>query len=150
MRLTKDFDSMRTLQRYLLFMALGNLVWEFVQMPLYTIWQTGSAAEIAYAAIHCTAGDLLIATTTFLASIFAFGNRQWPKLRNLPVAGSTIISGLCYTVFSEWLNIDVRAAWAYNDLMPVIPVLDVGLSPFSQWIVLPILAFWFAGSKRSA
>lgn len=147
MQLRKDFDWMDTLRRYLLLMALGNLVWEFAQMPLYSIWQTGSAAEIVFAAIHCTFGDLLIATTTLLVSIFVFGNRQWPKLRYLPVAGSTIISGLCYTVFSEWLNIDVRAEWAYRDLMPVIPVLDVGLSPFSQWIVLPILAFWFAGSK---
>jgi hypothetical protein len=139
---------MNTLLRYLLFMALGNLVWEFAQMPLYTIWQTGSAVGIVYAAIHCTVGDLLIATTTLLVSIFVFGKRQWPKSRYMSVAGSTIISGLCYTVFSEWLNIDVRAAWAYSDLMPVIPVLDVGLSPFSQWIVLPILAFWFAGSKK--
>jgi oleate hydratase len=39
--------------------------------------------------------DLLIATITLLASIFVFGNRQWPKLRYLPVAGSTITIGLC-------------------------------------------------------
>jgi hypothetical protein len=62
------------------------------------------------------------------------------------VGTATLIFGICYTVFSEWLNVVVRAAWAYSGLMPVIPLLgmDVGLSPLLQWIVLPLAAFWFA------
>jgi hypothetical protein len=33
--------------------------------------------------------------------------------------------------------------WAYADAMPVVPVLEVGLSPLVQWIVLPPLIVWF-------
>ena len=48
------------------------------------------------------------------------------------------------TVFSEWLNIEVRQAWAYRDAMPVIPVLGAGLSPVLQWIIVPLAGFWWA------
>jgi hypothetical protein len=56
----------------------------------------------------------------------------------------TVVIGLGYTIFSEWLNIVVRESWAYRELMPVIPMIDAGLSPVAQWIVLPAIAFWWA------
>lgn len=30
------------LRRYLGAMALGSLVWEFAQMPFYTLWESGT------------------------------------------------------------------------------------------------------------
>ncbi len=42
-----------------------------------------------------------------------------------------------YTVYSEWLNVYVKGTWAYSDLMPIVPGLEVGLSPLIQWIVVP-------------
>ena len=150
MRLTGESHWLNTLWSYLLFMASGNLVWEFAQMPLYALWETGNTREIVVAALHCTVGDILIAISTLLAALFLFGSSQWPTAGYRPVALAAIAFGIGYTIFSEWLNIDVRAAWAYRDLMPVIPVIDVGLSPFAQWIVLPSLAFWFSGSRRRA
>ena len=32
--------------------------------------------------------------------------------------------------------------WAYAERMPVIPLLEVGLSPLLQWIVVPPLIVW--------
>jgi hypothetical protein len=61
--------------------------------------------------------------------------------RFLPVAVAAMALGLGYTAFSEWLNIGVRRAWAYSDLMPVLPWLGTGLSPLAQWLVVPALAF---------
>ena len=34
--------------------------------------------------------------------------------------------------------------WTYNELMPVVPVLDVGLWPVLQMTVLPALVLWAA------
>ena len=34
-----------------------------------------------------------------------------------------------------------RAAWAYRDIMPVVPVIDAGLTPLLQWIIVPTLAY---------
>jgi hypothetical protein len=147
-----DQDSWLTvLRRYVLVIALGNLVWEFAHMPLYTLWETGTPAEIVFAAIHCTAGDVLIATIALVAALCLFGSGRWPEQGARPVALVTIALGIAYTAFSEWLNIEVRETWAYRDLMPVIPVLGVGLSPMLQWIALPGIAFWLAiprGARR--
>jgi hypothetical protein len=139
-----------TMRRYLAAMAVGSLIWEFAHMPLYTLRESGSPSEIVFAAIHCTGGDILIATAALLAALLSFGSGRWPAADYRRVGLVTIAIGLGYTVFSEWLNIVVREAWAYRDLMPVIPVIDAGLSPVAQWIVLPILAFWWAAPRKEA
>ena len=134
------------LRRYFAALAAGNLAWEFAQMPLYTIWRTGSGGEIAFAALHCTGGDLLIGLSALMIALLSVGNGAWPNERFRPVIALTIAIGVAYTLFSEWLNIVVRAAWAYSDLMPVIPVFgfQVGLSPLMQWIVIPTAALLWA------
>lgn len=137
-----------TMRRYLGAMAVGSLIWEFAHMPLYTLWETGSRGEIVFAAVHCTGGDILIATSALLAALLLLGSRQWPEAGYRRVVLAAVLIGLGYTMFSEWLNIEVREAWAYRDLMPVIPVVGAGLSPAAQWIVLPILAFWWAAPRK--
>lgn len=134
-----------SLRRYFLVIAVLNLVWEFVHMPLYTIWSTGSTQEIVFAAVHCTGGDILIAMSTLMLSLL-FAGAGWPQNRSAVqrVVLLTMVTGVGYTVFSEWLNIVVREAWAYSELMPIVPVIDAGLSPLLQWIVVPGLAFAWA------
>lgn len=39
-------------------------MWEFTQMPFYTVWARGSVGEIAFDALHCTASDVLVAAST--------------------------------------------------------------------------------------
>jgi hypothetical protein len=127
---------------YLGVIAAGNLIWETAQLPLYTIWKTGTVREKVVAVLHCTGGDLLIALSSLVLVLVVAGHSRWPAANFWPVATLTITVGLIYTVFSEWLNIMVRASWAYSELMPVIPWLGTGLSPFLEWLVLPLAAFW--------
>ena len=131
-----------TIRRYLAAVLLGNLVWEFAHMPLYTLWRTGTPAEIAFAALHCTGGDVLIATASLVLALLVAGQLGWPGEGHRRVAMVTIALGLGYTVFSEWLNVEVRQSWAYADLMPTLPWLGTGLSPVMQWLVVPAIAFW--------
>ncbi len=49
--------------------------------------------------------------------------------------------GAAYTVFSEWINVDIRGSWSYTAAMPVLPLLQTGLTPLLQWLVVPGLAF---------
>lgn len=133
----------------MIFVAVANLAWEFAHMPLYTLWRTGTPSEIAFAALHCTGGDILIALSATMLALFCVGVPAWPAAHSGQVIGLTIVFGLAYTLFSEWLNIVVREAWAYSDLMPVIPIIDAGLSPVLQWIVIPLAGFRFAMASKA-
>ena len=113
-------------------------------MPLYTLWQTGTPQEIAFAAVHCTGGDVLIALAALSSSLVIFGHQRWPEQRFLPVFVATLVIGIVYTAFSEWLNIEIRASWEYSESMPVVPIIGMGLSPLLQWIVVPAAAFYWS------
>jgi hypothetical protein len=47
-----------------------NLLWEVLQLPLFTVWTTGTMAERGLAVVHRTGGGLLIALVSlFIASV---------------------------------------------------------------------------------
>ena len=136
---------------YLGVTAVANLLWEFLQLPLYTIWTTSAAREITFAVAHCTAGDVLIATGALFLAIIVGRCWLWPLDNWTRVATLTIVFGLAYTAFSEWLNIYVRHAWTYAPIMPVLRIgkVDLGLSPLAQWIVVPGVALAFVKWRLS-
>jgi hypothetical protein len=138
-----------TLVRFAAAITIGNLAWEIAHMPLYTLWLTGTWSGIAYAVIHCAAGDVIIASLCLGGALVLFGRAGWPEQNYATVAAATIIASLCYTVFSEWLNIELRAAWAYRDIMPLVPPFGTGLTPFLQWIIVPSAAFLWAAPRRT-
>jgi len=131
------------LRVYLGVVFAGSLVWEVLHLPLYTIWTAETLRERAFAAGHCTLGDLVIAACALTLALLLVGAPRWPRDRFWPVTILTIAFGLTYTVFSEWLNVVVRASWTYSELMPVVSVAGskIGLSPLLQWIVVPGAAF---------
>ena len=120
--------------------AIGHLLWEIVQLPLYTLWRTGTPHEIAVAVLHCTGGDILITTATFVAAAALARCWRWPAF-GWRMAITAIVLGAAYTIFSEQLNVQIRRSWAYTAAMPVLPGLGTGLAPFLQWLVVPSLAF---------
>lgn len=144
-------DWLPALRRYFAFVIPAHFAWEFAHIPLYTIWREGTAGEIVFAVFHCTGGDALIATSTLVLALL-FAGAGWPEDRGAfrRVAALTIVFGVGYTIFSEWLNIVIRAAWAYTELMPVVPVIDTGLTPLLQWIAIPTAGFWWAASAARA
>ena len=129
------------IRSYVLAGAGLNLLWEFAQLPLYTIWQSDSTQDIIVAVVHCTAGDVVIAISALILALMLLGTGDWPKQRHLAVSAFAIFLGLVYTIYSEQLNI-ARRAWAYSDLMPIIPWIDVGFTPILQWLVIPSFCFW--------
>lgn len=136
------------MRRYIVVSAVAHLVWEVVQLPLYTLWRTGTRGEQAFAVLHCTGGDLLIAGSALLMALIVVGDQRWPDASNLQVAALTVAIGIAYTIYSEWLNTTVRLSWTYTELMPVVPWTGTGLSPLLQWVVVPALALR-AASRRA-
>ena len=140
-------DWIGAIRRYVVVGAAAHLLWEVVQLPLYTLWRTGTRGEQAFAVIHCTGGDVLIAGSSLLMALLAAGHRSWPAVAFYEVAGLTVVIGIGYTIYSEWLNTAVRLSWSYSELMPVVPVIGTGLSPLLQWMVVPMLALWAARGR---
>jgi len=147
-------DWLQTFRWYLAIGAAANLIWEVAQLPLYTIWWDQSFKAIAFAVVHCTAGDVVLAGSLVITALAVVGRSDWPAHQFGTVSLLATALGLVATVYLERMNTQVWRNWAYSELMPVIPWLDVGLSPVLQWILLPPLALlgarWAArrGSQR--
>jgi len=134
------------LRRYILASAALHLAWEIVQLPLYSIWSE-PIPKRAFAVVHCTLGDLMIAGLTLLTALAMFGTSNWPRSGTRAVWLLLLVLGVGYTVYSEWLNVSVRGSWSYAEMMPVIPILGTGLTPLLQWLVVPTAALWIAGGR---
>ena len=113
-----------------------HLVWEAFHIRFYTIWQEASIAQLAYAVLHCTAGDVLIAFVTFAVVAAGVRDADWPSRapwRGVPLL---LASGLVYTVASEWFNVYRLGRWAYAQDMPMIG--GIGATPIAQWLLVPL------------
>lgn len=126
--------------RYLTAILAMNLAWEIAQLPLYTLWAEGTAGEIVFAILHCTGGDVMIAAAALGAALLLTRSWDWPTQGWGRVTIAATMIGLAYTVFSEWLNVDLRQSWTYTAAMPRLPPWGTGLTPFLQWLLLPPLA----------
>lgn len=132
---------------YAPFVFAAHLVWEIAQLPLYTIWTEATPGDIAFAVIHCTLGDLMIALSALLLALIATRSGALAQWDLALVGAATVAIGVGYTIASERLNVGL-ARWAYAEAMPVVPVLDAGLSPLAQWVAVPLAAFWLLGRLR--
>jgi hypothetical protein len=126
-----------------------DLLWELLQLPLYTVWRTASVRELAFALMHCTLGDVLISTASLVLAVLMLGGGAWPARRWTRVAAMAVVLGLAYTLLSERLNVYVRRTWAYSEWMPLVPGLGIGLSPLLQWIVVPAMSFAWLRQRRT-
>jgi hypothetical protein len=119
-----------------------ELLWEIAQFPLYDVWHQGTWSFILYGLAHCTLGDLLILLIAYELVALLTGGRSW--YRSASVAGSLLFTllGLVYTVYSESVNVRIKGTWGYTDLMPIVPLLNIGGTPFLQWLLIPSLLIW--------
>jgi hypothetical protein len=128
------------LRAYIITSICAHLAWEILQLPLFTIWSTEGPRQIALAIVHCTGGDTVIAITALSFALILVGHQNWPEQSYRQVLFVTLVLGVGYTIFSEWLNVTVRGNWAYAPDMPIVPILGTGLSPLLQWILVPLVA----------
>jgi len=126
-----------------------HLLWEIAQFPLYTVWHEGDWGFILYGLAHCTLGDLLILLSVFWLVSILNHSRHWIFSASMPnIVLFTVIS-LAYTIFSEILNTRIKGTWGYTELMPIIPVIEVGGMPFLQWLLIPPILIWLIQIVRS-
>ena len=99
------------MRRYVGVWLLAHFGWETLQLPLYTLWSTGTLGRQAFAVVHCTLGDLMIAGLSLLLALTLFARATQPRKSATRVYLASLAFGIGYTIYSEWLNVNVRGSW---------------------------------------
>lgn len=134
---------------YLPWLAILNLAWEAAHVRLYALWTDAEAAYIAFSVVHCTVGDVLIGACALLLALVLGREASLAQWRWRRIAILTMVFGVGYTVFSEWMNITILRSWIYSESMPTLDLagVEVGVTPLAQWFVIPPLALYLAGKS---
>ncbi len=127
--------------RYLVALAVFSIAWELAHLPLYALAWEATLGEVVYALAHCSAGDVMIGIFAALVARMVSGRAGLVRGWSFPL--STVVLSVAYTVVSERVNL-ASGAWAYNAWMPIVPGLEVGLSPLLQWVAVPLAAIALA------
>ena len=127
------------LPRLFVIAVLVNYVWEIFQAPLYVgmesfklvWWHCGVAAL----------GDGLLVFLIYAAGWAVLGKQDWFAHPGAIGYVVMLLAGLAIGVGIEWLAVFVAKRWAYTAQMPLVPLLNVGLAPVAQMLMLPPLIF---------
>lgn len=137
-------NKSRILLRVFLASWLLNLIWENLHVFLYEQYRGVFYSQIGWidkfqillkASIFDAA--LIMAVVSLIMLIpWLKGKESW----------SLVVITVLFSISLELYALDT-GRWAYNSLMPLIPVLDIGVSPVIQLGLTGYLAIRFAFSK---
>ena len=108
-----------------------NLVWENIHSIFYLNYKGGEITQFILARAS-------LADTVFILIITFFAIRFFQKSAKRKMF--IVIMGLFLSIFIErWAFVTGR--WVYADSMPIIPLLNTGLTPTIQLAVLGFISF---------
>jgi len=140
----------RELVEFLMVTGGLHFVWETLHLPLYTLWKEASLAEILWDITSCTTADIIIAAVSFSTALVVIAKSRDQPRQARRFSVWLLVTGLSITTILEILNVYIWENWAYSEHMPIVPLLDVGLSPMAQWLVIPLLGLWWLKKKRGS
>ncbi|HEY4523113.1 MAG TPA: hypothetical protein VJK73_01940 [Candidatus Paceibacterota bacterium] len=116
-----------------------NVVWENLHSFLYSAYMGGTITE--YILVRASLFDALLVMFIVLPFIYvrALRERAW----------LIIAIGILIAIGNEWYGLGT-GRWAYNSLMPIVPLLKVGLTPALQLGVLGYVSYVLLRPRRSA
>ena len=127
--------------------VIVNYLWELVQTPLYEGMDDFS--RMLWHCLVASLGDGLLVLLIFGVGWLMTGRRDWfisPGVRGYALMLAT---GLVIAVVVEWVAVRIAGQWDYNDGMPVVPLLGVGLAPIAQMLLLPPLIFHLVARRAT-
>ena len=115
-----------------------HFTWEMLQDPLYAGLSERPHGDVRSLCLMASLGDIVIVLIAFYAAALAAGSRFWFINVKLAPFAAWISIGLLITVGLE-LIATRTGRWNYSPLMPVIPLIRVGVAPLGQWLVIPTI-----------
>ena len=122
----------------ILFAFFFNVTWEILQIPLFKGgvygWQ-----HIMFCVLASVA-DVIVVLLIYFGFALIYKNTLWVKKLNPNRIIVLILTGGVGAVLAEVWQLSI-GTWSYASAMPLIPVVNVGLSPVLQFMILPILIY---------
>ncbi|MFA6566408.1 MAG: hypothetical protein WCT48_06705, partial [Candidatus Paceibacterota bacterium] len=106
------------------------LIWENLHAFLYAGYKGGEITQ--FILFRASLGDAVMITLLALPFFFIPSLKKWSWL--------IIILGVLLAVYIEWYALGA-GRWAYNAYMPIIPFLNVGLTPTIQLGLLGYVSY---------
>ena len=115
-----------------------NVTWEILQIPLFKggvyEWQ-----HIMFCVLASVA-DVIMVLIIYFGFALIYKNALWVISINTNRIIVLILTGGAGAVLAEVWQLSI-GTWSYSSAMPLIPVVNVGLSPVLQFMILPILIY---------
>jgi len=132
------------LSLHLIIFVLGfilNIIWEHLHDVFYvTHMEVGSAIR-AYFVVGVI--DALLVMLIYWVIVLQTRDFYWIfKLKKYWLFAAML--GLLISYIIEVRNVYFLKTWSYNELMPIIPYLGVGITPILQMIISPLLTFYIS------
>lgn len=119
---------------------LLHFFWENLQAPLYAGFT--SFHDHFWICFKATWGDLLFMFTIYATLAIMHRDPFWIADRAAYAHAATwviaLLIGILLAVSFELWAVHVAARWKYAEAMPLLPVVQVGLTPVLQMLLIPI------------
>ncbi len=115
--------------------VLINYVWEMLQMLFYQNMPFNELKSWLLC-FRASLGDGIIILFIWFIGYIVYRRTGWFDLKSASSLAIILLSGALVAIGIE-IHALSTGRWAYSNLMPVIPVIGVGLSPLLQLLLLP-------------
>jgi hypothetical protein len=119
--------------------VVPNYPWERAQSRLYVL--PGGAEVQWWMCAAASVADGLMVLLIFRIGWLVTEQHDWYLRPGIRWYAVLLLSGAVVSVAGEWIAIYGAQWWAYSPDMPLVPGLNVGLTPVAQMLVLPPLIF---------
>ena len=133
----------RLLLVFVLFSFLFHFAWEILQTPFFAHMPSMDHWVGTVVCLRAAIGDVLIALGALAAGAFWSKRLDWVLDPSWQAIAIYVLVGELITIALEWHAVYWANRWTYSQLMPIVPLLRVGLLPILQWLVLPPIILYF-------
>lgn len=121
---------------------LVHFVWEMWQIPFYRGMVVAEHWSAVVICSQAAIGDGIIAVAAYSIAALTAKDFQWLRLRVGVPHLFYLLIGLVITAIFEVAATGVLDRWQYSDMMPTLPVIEIGLIPLLQWLLIPPVVLW--------
>lgn len=131
--------------------AVFNFGWEISQMALFSFSGVTASGYGEFIRLHWITAlkDGLIVVALYLLVGILVRNAAWGKKFNYRRLLFLASLGFLWAVGIEYHAVFVAHRWAYGSAMPLLPMLNVGVVPVVQMIIVPLLSILLVRKQLS-